>query len=99
MDEGVASPVGGGPRAGGRAGVGPLSSEEALGSWASCQRTLWCLSWGVTEAAVLPAIHAICPFTGSPVAPLPLAPQSNLHQAGVLGRRGIIRDVHNFGHH
>lgn len=86
MNEAVSSPVGGGCRAGGRAGVGPLSSEEAPGSWASCQGTLWRLSRGISEAGVLPAVRPICPFTGRPVAPPPVAPQANLHQAGVLRR-------------
>lgn len=99
MNGGVSSPVGGSSCAGGRAGVGPLPSEEAPGSGASRQRTLRRLRRGVAEVGVLPSVRPIRPFAGRPVAPLPVAPQPNLHQAGVLRGRGVVGDVHNFRHH
>lgn len=84
--EAVSSPVGGGRCAGGGAGVGPFSSEEAPGSWASRQGTLWRLRRGISEAGVLPAVRPIRPFTGRPAGPVPVAPQANLQQTGVLRR-------------
>lgn len=92
------SPVCSGRCARWRAGVGPLSSDEAPGSWSSRQRTLWCLTRGTTKAKVLPTLYAVSSLTSGPVAPLPLVPQTDLHQTGVLRGRGVIGDVHDLWH-